>query len=144
MAAPASSTRQLRTGDRLRAAAPRNHFMLREDAAAYCFVAGGIGITPILSMVRWCQAQGGTGAYCMRSANASAQPSSPRLMTLGGERTRLHCSDEGDPLDSTALIAGLGADEELYCCGPDGLMQAIRDAGAAAPNACTSNASTLQ
>ena len=121
--------RQLRTGDRLHAAAPRNHFMLREDAARYCFVAGGIGITPILSMVRWCQAQGKDWRllYAVRERQRAAFLA--ELMTLGGERTRLHCSDEGDPLDSTALIAGLGADEELYCCGPDGLMQAIRDAG---------------
>lgn len=121
--------RQLRTGDRLHAAAPRNHFMLREDAARYCFVAGGIGITPILSMVRWCQAQGKDWRllYAVRERQRAAFLT--ELMTLGGERTRLHCSDEGDPLDSTALIAGLGADEELYCCGPDGLMQAIRDAG---------------
>ncbi|MFG8230846.1 ferredoxin reductase, partial [Pseudomonas aeruginosa] len=100
--------RQLRTGDRLHAAAPRNHFMLREDAARYCFVAGGIGITPILSMVRWCQAQGKDWRllYAVRERQRAAFLA--ELMTLGGERTRLHCSDEGDPLDSTALIAGLG------------------------------------
>ncbi|WLS76772.1 hypothetical protein RAH33_04575 [Pseudomonas aeruginosa] len=59
-------------------------------------------------MVRWCQAQGKDWRllYAVRERQRAAFLA--ELMTLGGERTRLHCSDEGDPLDSTALIAGLG------------------------------------
>ena len=94
--------------------------MLREDAARYCFVAGGIGITPILSMVRWCQAQGKDWRllYAVRERQRAAFLA--ELMTLGGERTRLHCSDEGDPLDSTALIAGLVPTKNSIAADPTG------------------------
>ncbi|WP_255321595.1 hypothetical protein [Pseudomonas aeruginosa] len=65
--------RQLRTGDRLHAAAPRNHFMLRATVSSLAASA-----SPRFS--RWfagARRRARTGAYCMRSANASAQPSSP-------------------------------------------------------------------
>src|SRR5947207_2955720 len=43
---------QLRAGDQLSFAGPRNNFPLAENASAHAFFAGGIGITPFLSMVR--------------------------------------------------------------------------------------------
>ncbi|MFP3507977.1 oxidoreductase, partial [Burkholderia sp. SIMBA_062] len=49
---------QLRKDDSLEISAPRNNFSLDPNARAYLFIAGGIGITPILSMIRWCDSVG--------------------------------------------------------------------------------------
>src|SRR5882672_4438395 len=44
----------IRRGDTVAVSLPKNNFRLVQNATEYCFVAGGIGITPILSMIRWC------------------------------------------------------------------------------------------
>ncbi|WP_282605718.1 Rieske 2Fe-2S domain-containing protein [Pelagibius sp. Alg239-R121] len=44
--------REVREGDVLAISEPRNNFPLRRDAVKTLFVAGGIGITPLLSMAR--------------------------------------------------------------------------------------------
>src|SRR5215470_9851390 len=46
-------------GDELMVSAPRNNFALVRSPAGYVFIAGGIGITPILSMVRHLRATAG-------------------------------------------------------------------------------------
>ena len=46
----------IRAGAQLKISAPRNNFQLDEQSASFLFIAGGIGITPIMSMVRWCVA----------------------------------------------------------------------------------------
>ena len=48
----------LRAGADIHCSAPANNFALLPDAPRYLFIAGGIGITPILSMIHWCEANG--------------------------------------------------------------------------------------
>lgn len=54
---------QLRPGQQVTVSEPRNHFAL-EDAPAYVFIAGGIGVTPILAMARRLPGAAPTGAWC--------------------------------------------------------------------------------
>lgn len=122
----------LRQGDSLRVVGPRNNFPLDERAERFCFVAGGIGITPILSMVRWCIRHGRDWrlVYAARSRQRAAFYE--ELQALDAERVRFHFNDErgGVHLDADELVASLRDGEQLYCCGPDALMQAVRQAGA--------------
>src|SRR5690242_13861899 len=48
---------QVRAGMQLKISAPRNNFPLDPDAERFLFIAGGIGVTPIVAMIRWCVAQ---------------------------------------------------------------------------------------
>ncbi|MGW2960197.1 PDR/VanB family oxidoreductase [Streptomyces sp. NPDC001220] len=112
---------QLAEGMELEVRGPRNRFPL-VGADAYVFVAGGIGITPILSMVRALPA----GAewrllYCGRS-----RASMPYVAELAGDdRVTVVAEDEDGRPDLDALAVPEGA--LVYCCGPQGLMAAVQE-----------------
>ena len=108
---------------------PRNDFPLLY-ARSYVLVAGGIGITPMLSMARALQRQGARWHlyYCTRSPERTAFRellSSPDF----APHVTLH-HDGGDPargLDLKAVLATRPGGVRLYCCGPAGLMRAVRE-----------------
>lgn len=112
--------------------APQNHFPLSPQARSHLLIAGGIGITPILAMVGVLsrgQAEWSLH-YCTRSPEQTAFR---EFLTAPGLRERVHFHhDDGDPskgLDTKAMLAGFRQDCHVYCCGPGGLMQAVREAG---------------
>jgi ferredoxin-NADP reductase len=119
--------RQLRPGTTLTLSAPRNNFPLVE-ARRYLFIAGGIGITPILPMLRAAAAAETTLLYCVPYAAEA-----PFLAELGPHH--LHASAEGTRLDIAARLAVPERDTHLYCCGPERLMLAVEAATAAWPPA---------
>lgn len=124
----------VRCGVPLVASAPRNNFRLDPGARAYRFVAGGIGITPILSMIRWCEANGRPWHlfYAARSRQRAAFYED--LRPFAPERVHFHFDDEqGGVLDVTDALAGLADAEQVYCCGPQPLMRAVEAATASLP-----------
>lgn len=120
----------LRVGDLLEISAVRNNFPLAHDASTYFFIAGGIGITPILSMIRWCDANDKPWQllYCVRSRSRAAYI---EHLPPGGKLV-FHSDDEmaGRP-DLQAFTRQAKATDHLYCCGPSPLMNAVRDAAQA-------------
>lgn len=121
----------LRAGDVLQLGAPRNLFALSPEKTPCLFIAGGIGITPVLSMARRCAATGRRWhlLYCVPRRERAAFLD--ELATLHGGSVHLHIDDEaGGPVNVSAWVARLQPDEHLYCCGPSGLMKAVE---AAAP-----------
>lgn len=125
---------QLRVGQVLPVRPPRNHFALAEGAAHYRFIAGGIGITPILSMLRWCEAQGQPWSllYCTRSRVRTAFYEELRAY---GPRVQFHFDDEagGRPADLAQALSRPVPGEHLHCCGPAPLMRAVQAASAQRP-----------
>ncbi|MNJ31734.1 Phenoxybenzoate dioxygenase subunit beta [compost metagenome] len=125
---------QLRLGDTLVSSLPRNHFPLDEQLQRYCLVAGGIGITPILAMVRWCQAHAKDWRLVYSARNRQRAAFYETLRELDTERVHLHFSDEaGGHLDTVALLDSLRDGEHLYGCGPAPLLDALQ--AAAGPRA---------
>ncbi|MHC5908377.1 PDR/VanB family oxidoreductase [Streptomyces sp. S6] len=112
----------LRVGDEVEVRGPRNRFPLVSGAPAYVFVAGGIGITPILPMLRALPA----GAewrllYCGRSR--ASMPFLAEVGEFGADRVTVV---EGRPeLDS--LLGELTEGTAVYCCGPEGLARAVEE-----------------
>jgi ferredoxin-NADP reductase len=124
---------ELRTGAEIRCAAPANNFRLQPDAAHYLFIAGGIGITPILSMIRWCEATGKPWTLVYAVRNRSRIAFYEELAPYG-DRVRFHCDDEhGGPLPVTQCMAGLTPNAQVYCCGPAPLMTAVKECGGGLP-----------
>lgn len=124
-------------GDELRIGLPRNSFPLDPNATGYTFVAGGIGITPILSMVRWCEMARKPWRllYAARSRTRAAYVE--YLLALGSERVRLHFDDEaGHVADLAGFLSRLRRDEHVYCCGPEPLMKVVAAQTATHPAAC--------
>jgi ferredoxin-NADP reductase len=112
----------LQPGDILRVAGPRNHFeFVPERGTSYLFIAGGIGITPISSMMSAAEAAGVSYAlhYAGRSRSTMAL-----LDALPGEVTA-YPADEGLRLDLAALFASLKPFTTTYCCGPARLIEAV-------------------
>jgi ferredoxin-NADP reductase len=121
-------------GDELQIGLPRNSFPLDPEAAGYAFIAGGIGITPILSMVRWCEMARKPWRLLYAARNRQRAAYVEELVALGGDRVRLHFDDEaGHVADLAGFLGRLRRDEHVYCCGPEPLMQVVATQTAAHP-----------
>ncbi|MGW8602172.1 PDR/VanB family oxidoreductase [Streptomyces sp. NPDC055893] len=116
---------QLHEGVEIEIRGPRNRFPL-VDSPAYVFVAGGIGITPVLPMLRAAEAAGADWrlVYCGRSR--ATMPYLAEIESLGraGDRVTVVAEDETGYPD-LGFLAGVPAGAPVYCCGPDGLMDAV-------------------
>ncbi|MFI8187829.1 PDR/VanB family oxidoreductase [Streptomyces sp. NPDC085946] len=120
---------QVREGTELEVRGPRNRFPL-VAAPSYAFVAGGIGITPLLPMVRalpegteWRLMYGGRTRASMpflEDVGKLARPGSRGRVTVVAE------DEEGRP-DLDAFLADVPEGAAVYCCGPEGLMAAVRE-----------------
>jgi len=119
---------QVKVGDRLRIRGPRNHFRLDEESRRLVFIAGGIGITPVMAMARRARERDIDYAlhYCGRNRDALAFV--PALAALHGDRLHLHVSDEGSRLDVGTLLATPEAGVRVYACGPSRLLDALEAA----------------
>jgi phthalate 4,5-dioxygenase reductase component len=117
-------------GDTLTIAPPRNLFPLEGNPASYIFIAGGIGITPIRSMIAHLTAIGGKPFklfYFTRSPEQMAFRDEFTPPALQDKATLHH--DGGDPAKAFDLWPVLEHPKaaHIYCCGPRGLMNAVRD-----------------
>jgi len=111
-------------GDTVRVSLPRNHFALGMDAPSVQFVAGGIGITPLLPMITELEKAGTPWRlfYCGRSRTSMAYLDE---LAAFGDRVRIRPDDEFGLPDLGALLAGTAADTVVYSCGPEGLLSAL-------------------
>jgi phthalate 4,5-dioxygenase reductase subunit len=120
---------QGKVGDDVMVSPPRNNFALVKSPAGYLFIAGGIGITPIMSMVRHLTGSGGRFklVYCTRTPEATAFRDELAAPTLRGKVTIHH--DRGDLARAYDLwpLLEQPKGQHLYCCGPRGMMEAVRD-----------------
>jgi cytochrome P450/ferredoxin-NADP reductase len=122
----------VRVGDRLRIRGPRNHFRLR-PATSLLFVAGGIGITPLLPMIEEAQHRGTDWrlVYLARSRERMAYLDD--LVELHGDRIEVWASQERGRYDLTGLWARLPREDGyLFACGPDELLTWLEDSARAA------------
>lgn len=120
-------------GAMIKVSIPRNNFPLREDARRYVLIAGGIGITPIMSMVRALESRGSEYVlhYCSRSPDRTAFREELEGRVLEGKV--VYHYDHGDPakgIPVSRLLEWADAGTHLYYCGPSGLMAAIAAASA--------------
>jgi phthalate 4,5-dioxygenase reductase subunit len=118
-------------GSVLMVAPPENYFPLAHGARRHLLIAGGIGITPLLSMVHALRARGEDFelVYCARFPERTAFLDELAVPDLAG-RVRIHHS-HGDPARALAiepLLAQYTEGTHVYCCGPRRLMQAVREA----------------
>jgi ferredoxin-NADP reductase len=117
----------LTEGMEVQVGAPRNNFALVEDAKHYVFIAGGIGITPIYAMLRWCVAHG--KSWQLAYATKTAERCAFRDELSEFSHVRLHHDDEEKGvLDLTPYLDGPPAGTHLFCCGPQALMASVKDA----------------
>jgi ferredoxin-NADP reductase len=113
----------LREGDRVRIRGPRNNFPLI-PSPRYVFVAGGIGITPILPMIEQARAAGADWRlyYGGRTLGSMAFR---ETLSAHGDRVHLVPQDRDGLLDLDAILGSPSAGTLVYCCGPEPLLAAV-------------------
>ncbi|WP_033318581.1 PDR/VanB family oxidoreductase [Streptomyces yerevanensis] len=112
-------------GTAVRVRGPRNNFPLR-PATRHLFIAGGVGITPILPMVEAAEAAGADWRLLYGGRTRTSMAFVDRL-TPYGDRVLVRPQDEYGLLD---LGAFLGSPEEstlVHACGPEPLLRAAQE-----------------
>src|SRR5476651_2581105 len=119
----------VKAGDELMVAPPVNDFELPQRATDFLFIAGGIGVTPFMAMIREAKAQEKRFRlfYCSRSPETTAfidELSAPEFK----DSVVIHYDygDSSRSLDLKPILAERKNREHLYCCGPRPLMEAVR------------------
>jgi ferredoxin-NADP reductase len=124
---------RLRVGSKVLLEAPRNNFVLDEKAEHTILIAGGIGITPLISMIERLEALGRSWElfYCARNRRTAAFRAA--LDRLAGARPdRVHFNFDQEPggavLDLQAVVACAPPKAHLYCCGPVPMLASFEEA----------------
>lgn len=126
-----SMAEDVKVGDVLQVSAPHNEFELTDRARQFIFVAGGIGITPILSMMRHLTSTTDIKFklyYCTRSPEGTAFLDELKSSEFAGSVVIHH--DFGnfeDAYDFWPVFDKPGSGTHVYCCGPKPLMDCVQD-----------------
>lgn len=125
---------QLMVGSRITCSVPRNHFRM-DSARSYVFVAGGIGITPILPMLTVATREGANWDLLYGGRTRSSMAFLDELGAYG-DRVQVQPQDEMGLLDLDALLGSLETGTLVYCCGPEPLLDAVAAACSALDEDC--------
>jgi ferredoxin-NADP reductase len=116
---------RLRPGELLQVVGPRNNFPLA-DAPAYLFIAGGIGITPLLPMIGEVAAAGARWRLLYGGRTRASMAFVDELTALG-DRVEVRPQDEYGLLDLDGALASAEPGTQIYCCGPEPLLRALEE-----------------
>jgi len=114
----------LRPGDTLTCEGPRNNFSFL-PAKAYRFIAGGIGITPLLQMIEHADRQGVPWKLSYFGRNAASMAWASDLQDRFGEHVEVRPDDVFGPPNLGQTLDGLIDGELIYACGPHGMLDAL-------------------
>ena len=114
-----------KTGQSVIVSPPKNSFALIEDDLPVALIAGGIGITPIISMATALHKEGRLFILHYLGRSAETIACSDRLCTEFGDAVDVHLDDR-NPIDLSSTIEALSG-HRLYICGPKGMIDAVRN-----------------
>lgn len=117
---------RVREGDVLTIEAPRNEFPLRRLPSCAVLVAGGIGITPLISMAAQRKAEQAPVRLHYAGRSRDLMAFLPELQQLLGDALQVHADAEaGSTLDVDAVLDACGEHDQLYVCGPKAMLDAV-------------------
>jgi len=123
----------LKQGDSLKIKGPKSNFRLDEKAKRYILIAGGIGITPILTMADRLAELGKD--YCLHYAGStrSSMAFVNRIEQDHAGRFELYPKSEGKRADLQSLVTTADANTRIYVCGPDRMIEMLEELCASLP-----------
>jgi ferredoxin-NADP reductase len=110
-------------GVAMRASGPRNAFPL-EQASHYLFLAGGIGVTPLLAMAREVSRRGNSWTFVYGARSRHRMAFLDALSELDGGELRIVPEDEAGLPDLALAFGAMPAGAAAYCCGPTAMLDA--------------------
>jgi ferredoxin-NADP reductase len=126
---------ELRAGGTVRVRGPRNHFPL-VPAQRYVFIAGGIGITPLIPMMTAASSAGADWQLIYGGRTRTSMAFVEQLVAEHGDRVAVRPQDTYGLLNLDALLGGpdgLSDGTLVYCCGPGPLIDAVEQRCQALP-----------
>lgn len=117
---------KLHEGTVVKVRGPRNNFRL-VSSQRYLFIAGGIGITPILPMLEEAESMGAEWELVYGGRSDESMAFRENLVAQYPGRIRLHPQDKHGILDLDDLLGTPRTDTLIYCCGPEGLLKAVEE-----------------
>ncbi|KZK97710.1 Phenoxybenzoate dioxygenase subunit beta [Pseudovibrio sp. Ad5] len=118
----------LQVGDAVQVDVPKNDFPLIEDDRPVVLIAGGIGVTPIISMAAALKRAGKAYALHYSGRTLEGMAFRDELAELCGDALNIHSDDDPERcLDLGALIPTLDTRSHIYVCGPKGMIEAVRE-----------------
>jgi ferredoxin-NADP reductase len=117
---------EVKQGSLIRVMVPRNAFPFAAEPAVL-FLAGGIGITPILPMAREAARRGLDWRLVYTGRSRASMPFAASLETLGADRVEILADDEtGRIPDCADLVRRAPHGAAVYCCGPTPMLEGVR------------------
>ncbi|TAM84955.1 MAG: oxidoreductase [Jatrophihabitans sp.] len=117
--------RQVRPGQRLQVRGPRNNFAFHASDR-YLFVAGGIGITPLLPMVAAAARSRAEWRLLYGGRHRASMAFLDELAGYGGSVV-VSPQDEAGLMDLDGWLARPQPGVQVYCCGPEPLLAAVEN-----------------
>ncbi len=122
--------RVVRSGDSLVVSRPRNLFEFRPDPTRpVFFIAGGIGVTPLLPMVHEAVRRGmdWQALYLGRNPSAMALCDELTGYAVAAQQVRIHHSGVNGTFDLAQLVSEFPSGTQVYACGPEPLLSALTE-----------------
>lgn len=117
----------LDVGDTCEFEGPRNAFYLVTDEDDVLFVIGGIGVTPILPMIRAAHRRGIAWRAVFAGRSRDNMPLLDEVVAVAPDRVTVWADDERGRMPSSAdLLADAGARTAVYVCGPTAMLESVR------------------
>ena len=113
------------SGDIIQLRGPRNNFLL-ESGPTYLFIAGGIGITPLLPMMAAVESSGAAWKLVYGGRRWSSMAFLDEIATYG-DKVSVRPEDDFGLLDLETILGSTEPDALIYCCGPEPLLRAVEE-----------------
>jgi ferredoxin-NADP reductase len=113
-------------GDLVKIRGPRNHFQM-QPASEYLLIAGGIGITPLLPMVRALQGAGANWRLVYGGRSRESMAFADELVDEFPDRVAIYPQDELGVLPLRDILAPHPSGTAIYSCGPEGMLKACEE-----------------
>ena len=115
----------VKAGDQIHLAGPKNLFRLNESAQHAVLIAGGIGITPILAMADRLKALGKSYELHYAARTRAHMALLERVQRDHGRHLHLHVGEDGKRMQLGSMFATLAQGTQVYACGPARLIDAL-------------------
>ena len=117
----------LKIGDRVTAIPPKNNFKLVKEASHHILIAGGIGITPILSMAADLAKKNANFNLHYAGRHKNSLAFITEVSEICGDHIQLHYDDDESALNIEYILKKAPIGSHVYICGPSGLIEAVKN-----------------